>query len=144
MLFTSQSMTSKQRCTYGHSLIFVVLACGTHIPKLLTLPIEWKRRKMIEWPQYITFASSQVAYIGVDHCGLMCSNDLHQTPKVFLNLSVTNVKIMLLITRKPFSCRSLSDGENVSGPLRCFCPSIVLKRRICRECSNFSTWYSSF
>ena len=25
MSFTSQSMTSKQRCTYGHPLIFVVL-----------------------------------------------------------------------------------------------------------------------
>ena len=25
-------------------------------------------------------------YTGVDHCGLMCLNDFHQTPKVFLNV----------------------------------------------------------
>ena len=25
-------------------------------------------------------------YTDVDHCGLMCLNDLHQTPKVFLNV----------------------------------------------------------
>ena len=32
MLFTSQSITSKQRCTYGHSLIFVVLAQSMRYP----------------------------------------------------------------------------------------------------------------
>ena len=25
-------------------------------------------------------------YTDMDHCGLMCLNDLHQTPKVFLNV----------------------------------------------------------
>ena len=43
--------------------------------------------------------------------------------------NVTNVKTILLKTRKPFSCRALSDGivpihgANVSGCLHCFRPS---------------------
>ena len=49
--------------------------------------------------------------------------------------SVTNIKTMLLKTRKPFSCRVLSDdiipipGANVSGRLRYSRPSIELKEK---------------
>ena len=62
MLFTSQSMMSKQRCTYGHPLIFVVLAQSMRYPytRFFNLSIECKCRTMVEWSQLITFASSRV------------------------------------------------------------------------------------
>ena len=51
----------------------------------------------------------------------------------FWTLCDTNVKTILVKTRKPFSCLALSDGiipihgANVSGCLRCFRSSIELK-----------------
>ena len=69
-------------------------------------------------------------YTDLDHCGLMCLNDLHQT------LKVTNVKTILLKTRKLFSCHAFSDGivpihgANVSGCLR---PSIELRKEYVRN-----------
>ena len=71
-------------------------------------------------------------------------NDLHQTPKVFLNVwSVTNVKTILLKTRKPFSCCALSNGTvpihgtNVSDHLCCFHPSIEFKEKSMLEMFQF-------
>ena len=67
MLFTSQSMTSKQRCTHDHPLIFVVFwlrACGTHTLDFWSFLIECKCRTMVEWSQFITFANSRVHWCG--------------------------------------------------------------------------------
>ena len=75
-------------------------------------------------------------YTDVDHCGLMSLNDLYQTP-----WSVTNVKTILLKTRKSFSCRALSagivpiHGANFSGCLRC--PSVKLKEKNMSEMFQF-------
>ena len=48
--------------TYGHPLVFVVWlkAYGTHTLDFLTLPIECRCCTMVEWSQFITFASSRV------------------------------------------------------------------------------------
>ena len=43
----------------------------THTPDLLTLPIELKCHTMVEWSQFITFASSRIQYTDVGHCWLM-------------------------------------------------------------------------
>ena len=66
MLFTSQSITSKQRCTYGHPLISVVLALSMRHPhsRFWTLPIECKCWTMVEWLQFIIFSSSRVNWRG--------------------------------------------------------------------------------
>ena len=82
-------------------------------------------------------------YTDVDHCGLMCLNDLHQTPKVFLNVECHNVKTILIKTRKPFSCRDLSDGivpihgTNIFGHLSCFRSPIELKEKNMLEMFQF-------
>ena len=73
----------------------------------------------------------------------MCLNDIHQTPKVFLNWSVTYVKTILLKTRKQFSYPALAYGivtmhdANVSGRLRCFHPSTELKEKNMTEMFQF-------
>ena len=41
-------------------LWFWLRACGTHTPDFWTLSIECKCRTMVEWSQFITFASSRV------------------------------------------------------------------------------------
>ena len=43
---------------------FWLRACGTHTPDFLTLSIECKCRTMMEWSQFITFASSRVNWRG--------------------------------------------------------------------------------
>ena len=101
-MFTSQSMMSKQRSTYGHLLILWVWfrACGTHTPNFWTLSIECKCRTMVEWSQLITFASSRVHW-----CGSLWINVLKwsSNPKGLPELgSVTNVEIILLKRENQF------------------------------------------
>ena len=85
-----------------------------------------------------------IEYTDVDHCVLVCLNDLHQAPKVLLNVKCHYVKTIFLKTRKPLSCRAFSDGivriqgASVSGRLDTFAPILNSKRTIYRKCSNFS------
>ena len=97
-------------------------------PDFLTLPIECKWCTMVERSQFITFTSS-----GVHWRGSLLINVFKRPSLPYrssLTWSVTNVKIILLKTRQPFSWRALSDGivpihgTNVSGRLRCFRPSL--------------------
>ena len=44
--------------------LFWLRACGTHTPDFLTLPIECRCCTMVEWSQFITFASSRVHWHG--------------------------------------------------------------------------------
>ena len=86
--------------------------------------------------------SPVLGYTDVDHCALMCLNDLHQIPKVFLNVE-SQCKTILFEMRKIFSCCALSDGiipidgANVSDRLRCFHPSIELKENNMSEMFQF-------
>ena len=45
-------------------LWFWLIAWSTYTPDFWTLPIECKCRKMVEWPEFITFASSRVHWHG--------------------------------------------------------------------------------
>ena len=45
-------------------LWFYLRACGAHTPDFWTLPTECKCRTMVEWSQFITFASSRVHWRG--------------------------------------------------------------------------------
>ena len=149
MLFTSQSLTSKQRCTYGHPWLmwFWLIACATHTPDFWTLPIESKCRTMVDWSQFITLASSGVHWHG--SLWINMSKRSSPNPESLPERGVANIKTILLKTRKPFSCRALSDdfvpihGVNVSGRLRCFRPSIELREEY-RKFYNFSIWHSIF
>ena len=145
MSFMSQLMASMQRCTYCMAtcwfLWFWFKACSNHTPDFWTLPIECKCRTMVEWSEFITFTSFWVHWRG--SLWINVFNDLHQTRKSCWMWSVTNVKTILLKTRKPFSCRSLSNGivpipgANVSGRLRCFCPSTEFKEKNMLEMFQF-------
>ena len=115
---------------------FWLRAYVTHSPDFWTLPIECKCRTMVEWSQFITFASSRVHWRGS-----LCLNDLHQT---FLNVECHYYQNdPPLQMRKPFSCRALSSGivpihgTNVSGCLCCFHPSIELKEKNILEMFQF-------
>ena len=65
---------------------------------------------MVEWSQFITFASSRVHW-----CGSLWINVFKWSstnPKGLPEGGVsTNVKTILLKTRKPFSCHVLCDGN---------------------------------
>ena len=156
MLFTSQSVTSKQRCTYSHPLIFVLLAYSMRYPYTrFSNLVHWMQNVARWWNGNSSSHLPVLEYTDVDHCELMCLNDIHQTRNVFLKqlmisnpfdvyklnwlkflqLSVTNVKTILLKTWKPFSWRALSNGivhihgVNVSGLSAVFAPSIELKEK---------------
>ena len=86
-----------------------------------TLSIECKCRMMVEWSQFIIFASSRAHWRG-----LMCLNDLHQTPKVFLNIEChlhqndppLNEKTIFLLCSLWWHCPHTKR--------KCFCPPPLL------------------
>ena len=89
-------------------------------------------------------------YTDTNHCGLKCLNDL-QNPEGLPERGVTNVKTILLKTRKPFSCRALSPMALSPYTAKMFlaasaasAPLLNSKRRLCQKCSNFSTCHSHF
>ena len=114
-------------------LWFWLRACDTLTPIFEPCPLNANIARW--WNDHSSSHFPAIEYTDVDHCGLMHLNDLHQTPKVFLNVECHCVKTILLKTRKPFSCHALSNsivpihGANVSGHLCCFCPSIELKKK---------------
>ena len=86
ILFTSQSMTSKQRCTYGHTLIFVVLASRMRYPYTRFFYLCPLNANVARWWNGHSSSNLPVLeYTVVDHGRLMCY-DLYQRPKVFLNV----------------------------------------------------------
>ena len=122
-------------------LWFCLRACGTHKFDFWTLLIECKYHTMVEWSQFITFASSRVHW-----CGSLWINVFKRSssnPEGLPERGVSLIKTILLKTRKLFSCRTLSDGivpihgENVSSRLHCFRPSIELKSKNMSEMCQF-------
>ena len=87
MLFTRQSMTSKQSCTYGHPLIFVVFGIE-HVVLIHPIfePCPLNANIARWWNGHSSSHLPVLEYTDVDHSALMCLNDLHQTPKDFLNV----------------------------------------------------------
>ena len=73
MLFTNQWKTSKQRCTYGRPLIFVVFGLEFAVPihpifelfPLIAKAARW-------WNDQISSHFPVLEYTDVDHCALMC------------------------------------------------------------------------
>ena len=87
MLFTSQSKTSNQRCTYVHPLIFVVLAQRILVPMHpIFEPCPLNANVVRWWDGHSSSHLPVLKYTVVDNCGLMCLNDLHQTPNIFLTV----------------------------------------------------------
>ena len=141
MLFTSQSMTSKQRAHMATRwfLWFYLRACGTHIHDCLTLRIECKCRTMmitvhhissirVHWPRSLwinvfTRSSSNPEGLSERRVSLMSKRSSLKRENHFLAVLFTNGIVPIY-------------GANVSGRLRCFRPSIEL-RRICPKCSQF-------
>ena len=104
-------------------------------PDLLTLSIECKCRTMVGWSQFITFANSRVYWRE--------SLWIDVLKRSSWTWSVSNVKMILLKTRKPFSCRALSNviepihGGNVSGWPRCCFLCIELRENKLSEMVQF-------
>ena len=95
------------------------------------------------WNDHSSSHLPVIEYTDVDHCGLMCLKTFIEPRRSSWTWSLTNVKTILLKTRKPFSCHSISDGTvpihgvNVCGRLRCFRPSIELKEKNMSEMFQF-------
>ena len=87
----------------------------------------------------------------VDRCGLMCLNDLQQTPKVFLSVECHSCqndrpqkkKNHFLAVLSPMAL-SPYRAQIFLAAFAAFAPLLNSKRRICRKCTNFSTWHSIF
>ena len=134
MLFMIQSKTNKQLicCCFG-----LENAVPIH-PTFEPYPLNTNAERW--WDGHSSSHLPVLKYTDVDHCGLMCLNYLHETRRSSWTWSVTNVKTILVETRKPFSCRALSEGIvliHVSGRLRCFRPSIELKENNMLEMFQF-------
>ena len=77
---------SKQRCTYGHPLFYsfgLEHAVPVH-PIFEPCPLNENVARW--WNDHSSAQLLLIEYTDVDHSGLMCLNDFHQTPKVFLNV----------------------------------------------------------
>ena len=148
MLFTSQSVTSKQRCTYGHPLIlwFWLKACDTHTADFWTLTIECKCRTLVEWSQFITFASSRIYWRGPLWINVFkrCSSNPEGLPEhgvlliskwSFLKRESHFPAVLSPMALSPFTAQLFLAAAAAFATL------LNSKRRICRKCSNFSTWH---
>ena len=54
--------------------------------KLIFQPCPLNANVAQWWNGHSSLYLPVLEYTNVDHCGLMCLNDLHQTPKVFLKV----------------------------------------------------------
>ena len=114
-------------------------------PIFLTLPIECRCHTMVD-----VHSSSHLPvleYTDGDHCVLMCLNDLHQPPKVFLSLmskrsSLKREKHFLAVLSPTAS--SPYTAQMFLAASAAFAPLLNSERRICQKCSNFFTWHATF
>ena len=65
-------------------LWFWLRLCGSHTPDFEPCPLNTNVTRW--WNGHSSSHLPVLEYTDVDHCGLMCLNDLHQTSKVFLNV----------------------------------------------------------
>ena len=110
MLFTSQSMTSKQRCTCGTRWWF----CGFRLERTVAIhpifePFPLNGNVARWWNCNILSHLPVLECTNMDHCGLMCLNDLYKSRRSSWTWSVTKTKTILLKTRKLFPCLVLSN-----------------------------------
>ena len=130
-------------------LWFWLRACGTHTPNFLTLPIEWKCWTMMEWSQFITFASSQVQWLG--SLRIIVFKRSSSNPKgfpeyrvslmskwSFLNQENHFLAMLSLMALSPYTAQMFLDASAAFATL------LNSERKICWKCSNFSTWHSIF
>ena len=126
-------------------LWFWLGACDTHIPDFLTLPIECKCRTMVERSQFITFACFRVHWLGS-----LCINKFKWSSSNPEDLPERGVSLMskrTYLKRENHFLAVLSPMALSPYTAQMFLAASALlnsKRRICRKCSNFSTWHSIF
>ena len=123
-------------------LWFWLRACGTHTPAVWTLPIVCKYSTMVEWSQFMTFASSRVHW-----CGSLWINVSKRSSSNPEGLPERGVSLMSkrssLKRENPFLAVLFSmaivpiHDANVSGRLRCFRPFIELKEKNMSEMFQF-------
>ena len=120
-------------------LWFWLRACGTHAPDFWTLPIQCKCHTMMDWSQFITFASSWVHWLG--SLWINAFKQSSSNPKgLERGLSLMSKWSFL---KWPFSCSALSDGivpmrsTNDFGCLCSFYPFIELKEKNMSEMFQF-------
>ena len=120
-------------------LWFWLRACGTNILHPIFEPCPLNTNVARWWnghsSSYLQF-SSTLTWIIVDYCVQTIFIKPRSSSSTW---SVTNIKTILLKARKPFSCRSVSDGivpvhgANVSYGLCCFRPTFELKENNCND-----------
>ena len=130
-------------------LWFLLWACGTHYPDFRTWPIEWKCRMMVEWSQFITFASSRIHWRGSLWINVFKRSS--SNPEGLPERGVSLMSKRSSLTRENHfhavvSPMALSPymAQMFLAASAAFAPLLNSKRRICRKCSNFSTWHSIF
>ena len=145
MLFTSQSMTSKQRCTYDHLLIFCDFGLQHVVPNTpnFWLLIECIYRMMVEWPEFITFASFRIYWRGSLWINVFKrSSNPKGLPELGVSLmSKREIHFLAMLSLMAFSHYTAQVFLAASAA---FAPLLNSKRRICQKCSNFPAWHSHF
>ena len=121
-------------------LWFWLRACGTHSPDFWTLLIECKCRTMVEWSQFITFASSRVHWRGSLWINVLTWSS--SNPEGLPEHGVSLMSKRSSLKRENYFL-ALSDGivpihgAILSGCLHCFLPSIELKEKNMLEMFQF-------
>ena len=109
----------------------------------LTVPIKCNIVARRWWTGHSSSHLPVLENTNMDHCELMHLNNFHKTRRSYWMWSLADVKTIPHKTRRPFSCRTLSDGivtihgANVSVRLRCFRPSIELEQKNMSEMFQF-------
>ena len=105
-------------------LWFWVRACSTHTPNFLTLSIECKCHTMVEWSQFITFASSRVHWRG--WLWINALNDLYHTRNVFLERGVLLMSKWTSFKRKNYFLPCSLRWHCPHTRCKCFWPPPLL------------------
>ena len=123
--------------------------CGTHTPDCWTLSIEFKYHTMVEWPQFITFASSRVHCLGTLRINVFKRSSWN--PEVLPGRGVSLMSKWSSLKRENHFLDVISPMTLSSYTAHMFladssalAPLLNSKRRLCRKCSNFSTYHSIF
>ena len=117
-------------CGFGLECTVPIHPIFVHCPLIANVARRWNDHCSI------IVASSRVGYTDVDHCGLMCLNDLHQSPEGLPERGVSLMSKRSSLKRENHFLSMLAPmafppytAQMFLTAFRCFCPSIELKEK---------------